>query len=44
MNYDKMTAREFAKKLAKMPWDKAMSEIIEVANQKEIDNHGKIQQ
>lgn len=43
MNYDKMSAREFARKLAKMPWDKALREIIEVANQKEIDNHGKIQ-
>lgn len=33
MNYDKMSAREFARKLAKMPWDKAISKIIEVANE-----------
>lgn len=42
MDFDKMTAREFAREFAKMPWDKAIREIIEVANQKERDNHGKI--
>lgn len=43
MDYDKMSAREFARKLAKMPWDKALREIIEVAKESKRDNHGKIQ-
>lgn len=29
--YDEMTAREFAVRLSKMPFDKAIEKIIEVA-------------
>lgn len=42
MNYDKMSAREFARELANMPWDKAFREIIEVAKEQKRDNYGKI--
>lgn len=38
-----MSAREFAKKLVMLPWDKAFREIIEVAKEPKRDNHGKIQ-
>lgn len=43
MDFDKMTAREFARELVMLPWDVALRIIIKVAKEPKRNNHGKIQ-